>query len=123
MEQKPESVGRLPHLAGTSSSLVGLSLPNAPPPAPLGERLAAAPADPTAAAHAHGGRRARCPEQSFGPVGPAVLFLKALPSLAPLSPPADPEPVREALRQAKESLWSAGTLTKSRGSWRAPGFC
>lgn len=110
MEQKPESVGRLLHLADKFEPVVGLTLPNAPPPAPPGKAPAAAPAAPTAAAPTAATAAPAVPSNPSALVGPTGAVPKAPPSLAPPAPPADLEPVREALRQAKELLLVGGDM-------------
>ncbi len=109
MEQKPESVGRLLHLADKFEPVVGLTLPNAPPPAPPGKAPAAAPAAPTVAAPPTAATAPAAPSNPSALVGPAGAAPKA-PSLAPPTPPTDLEPVREALRQAKELLLVGGDM-------------
>ncbi|HNN93803.1 MAG TPA: hypothetical protein PKI03_16085 [Pseudomonadota bacterium] len=113
MEQKPESVGRLLHLADKFEPVVGLTLPNTPPPAPPGKAPAPAPAAaPTAAAPPAPAAAPAAPSNPSALVGPAGAVPKAPPSLAPPAPPADLEPVREALRQAKELLLVGGDMSE-----------
>ncbi len=102
MEQKPEAVSRLLRLADKFEPVVGLTLPTGAPPAPA--KLTAPPGSAAAS----------------GTAGPANAPTAAVaagaapkpPALLGAAPAADVEPVREALRQAKELLLVGGDMTE-----------
>lgn len=90
MQQKPEAISKLLTLADKFEPVVGLTLPNTPPTAAKPPALS--PGAPTQQA----------PAAAQSPAGPAAPAATPSPEL---------EPVREALRQAKEIVLVGGELT------------
>jgi len=91
MQQRPEAISKLLALADKFEPVVGVALPSAPPPAAVKPPTAAAAGTPAPAAAA-----------------PAATGLPAAPAAG-----ADLEPVREALRQAKEIVLVGGELAEA----------
>jgi hypothetical protein len=116
METKPESVAKLLRLADKFEPVVGLTLPASPPPGSP-PAVAAKPAPAAGAAGAPPSPAAAAPPAGPAPsasaIAPAAGAVKVTPPpLAPAAPAADMEPVREALRQAKELLLVGGDMAE-----------
>lgn len=115
METKPESVAKLLRLADKFEPVVGLTLPASPPPASP-PAVAAKPAPAAGAAGASPSPAAALPSgpaPSASAIAPTAGAVKVTPPpLAPAAPAADMEPVREALRQAKELLLVGGDMAE-----------